>query len=269
MSILLMSKVFTTNLQPSKKIVLLALADFASDAGTNIFPSISTIAIKSSLSHRSVQMIISSFLDTGILRTTKNPKGGAPGSTRHLVIDLVVLDNLVKLSRDEKSAPVKQRGEKKRSEGVQTGVETSEASAPKPSKNRHKNTTTDDHSSSTSRSGEVDEFEWPPQLDFEEREAIQSVLASISNSFEQKQYSLDELRAALARREIPRKAAWVRSVNEKGIERTPAGRAYDRARSERRERNKNQDSKPSARKTEVEKEEGLEKFRQIKEGLKK
>ncbi len=99
MSIFLMSRVFSTSLQPSKKIVLLALADFASDDGKNIFPSVATIALKASLSRRSVQTILAGFVNSGILRVVKNPFGGAPGTTRHLQIDLATLERLTKFAR--------------------------------------------------------------------------------------------------------------------------------------------------------------------------
>lgn len=267
MSILLMSRVFATNLQPSKKIVLLALADFANDDGRNIFPSVATVAKKSSLSHRSVQSILGDFLRSGILRATKNPLGGAPGKTRHLQIDLTALENLMRLARDENFSPVPRPGADDSNGGVQTDAKTSAPPAPKPSKNHHKTTT--DEPPNASRSGGTKELEWPPQLDSEERYAIQAVLSRASNSDQQKQFSLDELRAALARREISRKAAWVRKVLEKGIERTPAGKAYDRTRRERNERKENQSCKLPEPKTEVEKNTSREWLRKIKEALKK
>jgi hypothetical protein len=268
MSILLMSRVFATNLQPSKKIVLLALADFANDDGRNIFPSVATIARKSSLSHRSVQSILGDFLRSGILRVIKNPLGGAPGKTRHLQIDLTALENLMRIARDENFAPVPETDADDSNGGVQTDAKTSATPAPKPSKNRHKTSTTD-APPNASRGGATEELEWPPQLDSEERNVILAVLSSISNSDQQKQFALDELRAALTRREIPRKAAWVRTILEKGIERTPAGKAYDRARNERRERNESHSLKPSEPKTEVEKTVGRERLRKMKEALKK
>lgn len=268
MSILLMSRVFATSLSPSKKIVLLSLADFADDDGKNIFPSVATVAKKSSLSHRSVQTIIGDFADSGILRITKNPFGGAPGKTRHLQINLAALESLTRLARDENFAPVPETGADDSSGGVQTDAKTSATPAPKPSKNRHKTTTTDEPPNA-SRSGEIEELEWPPQLDSEERNAIQAILSCLSNSDQQKQFALDELRAALTRREIPRKAAWVRTLLEKGIERTPAGKAYDRARKERSERKVSQSQKPSEPKTEVEKTTGRERLRKMKEALKK
>jgi hypothetical protein len=263
-----MSKVFATSLQPSKKIVLLALADFANDEGKNIFPSVATIAKKSSLSHRSVQTIIGNFLHVGLLRVAKNPFGGAPGTTRHLEINLAALGQLMKLSLGENSAPVPETGAGDSREGAQTDEETGETPAPKPPDNRHQTTTTDEQPEPSS-GGDAEDFDWPPQLDAEEREAIQAILTSDSNSHLQKQFSLDELRAALASREIPRKAAWVRTLLKKGIERTPAGKGFDRARNEQRERKDCQSHKPSKPKTADEKSADLERLRKMKEALKK
>lgn len=268
MSILLMSRVFATNLQPSKKIVLLSLADFANDDGKNIFPSVSTIAKKCSLSHRTVQTILGDFMNAGVLLVKKNPFGGAPGTTRHLEINLAALDQLMKLSLGENSAPVPETDADDSHEGAQTDEETGETPTPKPSDNRHQTTTTDEHPE-LSRGGEAKDFDWPPQLDSEEREAIQVILSSASKSHQQKQFVLDELRAALTSREIPRKAAWVRTVLEKGVERTPAGKSFDRARNERRQRKDSQDQKPSVAKTGDQKNADLERLRKMKEGLRK
>ncbi|MGA8148220.1 MAG: helix-turn-helix domain-containing protein [Gallionellaceae bacterium] len=267
MSILLMSRVFATGLQPSRKIVLLSLADFASDDGKNIFPSVGTIAKKSSLSHRSVQTILGDFLHSGILRVTKNPFGGAPGQTRHLEIDLAALENLMKLQRDEDFSSVQKRGANERSEGVQTDEKTTEAPAPKPSDIRHQTTTTDEIPD-LSRGGETDVFDWPPQLNSEERETILNFFAKNPNSHQQ-QFVLDELRAALAKRAIPRRVAWVRAVLKNGVERTPEGKAYDRNRKYSGERKESLCHEPSNPKTMAEKNADRERLRKMREALKK
>lgn len=263
-----MSRVFSTSLQPSKKIVLLALADFASDDGKNIFPSVATIALKASLSRRSVQTILAGFVDSGILRVVKNPFGGAPGTTRHLQIDLAMLEKLTKFARDENSAPVVETGADNSREGVQIDEETDETIAPKPPNNRHRTTTTEKHQE-PSRGGDAGDFDWPPQLDTEERDVIRIIFSSAHYGHQQKQFALDELRAALASREIPRRAAWIRTVLKKGVERTPAGKNFERARKEVCERKENLLSKSSELKTRAEKNADLERLRKVKEALKK
>ena len=75
MSIKLMSKVFECDLPTSEKFVLLAMADYASDSGDSIFPSIGTLAKKTSLSDRTVQTCIKSLIDKNYLIMAKNGGG--------------------------------------------------------------------------------------------------------------------------------------------------------------------------------------------------
>jgi DNA-binding MarR family transcriptional regulator len=53
-----MAAVFDENLPSSEKLVLLAMADHADDAGGNCFPSIPRIARKSSMTRRGVQKVL-------------------------------------------------------------------------------------------------------------------------------------------------------------------------------------------------------------------
>lgn len=62
MSIRLMSLIFESNLPTSEKIIMLAMADYASDSGESIFPSIATISRKTSLSESGVHNLIRSLL---------------------------------------------------------------------------------------------------------------------------------------------------------------------------------------------------------------
>ena len=75
MSIKLMSKVFECDLPTSEKFVLLAMADYASDSGDSIFPSIVTLAKKTSLSDRTVQTCIKSLIDKNYLIMARNGGG--------------------------------------------------------------------------------------------------------------------------------------------------------------------------------------------------
>jgi len=70
-----MSKVFECDLPASEKFVLLAMADYASDSGDSIFPSIGTLAKKTSLSDRTVQTCIKSLIDKNYLIMAKNGGG--------------------------------------------------------------------------------------------------------------------------------------------------------------------------------------------------
>src|SRR5579872_2683561 len=57
-SIQLMAKVFQLPIPSTEKLVLLAMADHARDDGTGCYPSIDTLARKSSLTRRGVQKIM-------------------------------------------------------------------------------------------------------------------------------------------------------------------------------------------------------------------
>jgi hypothetical protein len=63
-----MSAVWETDLSTSEKMVLLIIADHASDDGTNSWPSVSTIARKASLSDRQVKRILRELQDQGLIR---------------------------------------------------------------------------------------------------------------------------------------------------------------------------------------------------------
>lgn len=55
MSIKIMSKVWESDMDSSRKLIMLAMADFADDAGGGIWPSIPTLAKKCSMSERTLQ----------------------------------------------------------------------------------------------------------------------------------------------------------------------------------------------------------------------
>ena len=62
MSIRLMSEVWRTDLPTVEKMVLLVIADHASDDGTEAWPSQATIAKKASISIRTVQRAVNSLV---------------------------------------------------------------------------------------------------------------------------------------------------------------------------------------------------------------
>lgn len=67
MSLEAMKPVWESTLGPTDKLVLLAMADFANKTGGSIFPSVATIAARTSLSRRAVFEAIASFRKRGIL----------------------------------------------------------------------------------------------------------------------------------------------------------------------------------------------------------
>jgi hypothetical protein len=83
MSIRLMSKVFETDLPAHEKFVLLAMADYASDTGESIYPSIETICRKTSISERMVHYSVARLLNRGVIVLVK--KGGGKTSNTYRI----------------------------------------------------------------------------------------------------------------------------------------------------------------------------------------
>lgn len=142
MSILVMSLVFKLPLPPTKKLVLLCLADFSNDFGENIFPSVGTLATKSSCAARTVQRVLKDLEKDEFITCISSKAGGAPGSTAHYQI------NLKKLNQEEgekktgdKLSPVK-RGDKRDARGVTNTTERGDTVSPKPPINHQNSTTT-------------------------------------------------------------------------------------------------------------------------------
>jgi DNA-binding transcriptional regulator YhcF (GntR family) len=77
MSIRLMSECWRTDLPTVEKMVLLVIADHASDDGTEAWPSQATIAAKASISIRTVQRAVNSLVAAGYLWMEKGAGGSA------------------------------------------------------------------------------------------------------------------------------------------------------------------------------------------------
>src|ERR1700679_70673 len=84
MSVRLMAAVFEINLPPAKKIVLLAMADHAQDDGTGCYPSIATLAKKTSMSRRGVQTVMRELEAAHYIASMK--KGGGRALTTNYEI---------------------------------------------------------------------------------------------------------------------------------------------------------------------------------------
>lgn len=77
MSIRLMSEVWRADLPTVEKMVLLIIADHASDDGTEAWPSQATIASKASISIRTVQRAVNSLVEAKYLWMEKGAGGSA------------------------------------------------------------------------------------------------------------------------------------------------------------------------------------------------
>lgn len=82
MSISLMTAVWVLPVSPARKLVLLALADWADDDGGQCFPSIATIALRASISDRQAQRHMQSLMREGWIAVAANA-GGGRGSRRY------------------------------------------------------------------------------------------------------------------------------------------------------------------------------------------
>ncbi len=67
MSIKIMTQVWTRDILPAEKIILLAMTDWADDDGGNMYPSLGKIAHKTGYTRRYIRERISSFVSKGWL----------------------------------------------------------------------------------------------------------------------------------------------------------------------------------------------------------
>lgn len=106
MSIRVMSEVWRTKLPTSEKMVLLVIADHASDDGTEAWPSQATIADRASCTIRTVQRCVNNLVAEGYLRCQKGAGGSANCRDDRRPHKYTI--NLAKL-RDDKLTPRKER----------------------------------------------------------------------------------------------------------------------------------------------------------------
>lgn len=140
MSVRMMALVFgarfgsRNNVTPAvRKSVALKLADYASDDGSRVFPSVATIAAQTEISERTVQRALTGFVEEGLLKIVR--KGGGRHTTEY-AFDLTVL--LALPPTGDTVTPVKDprqgvTGVSKVEKPVVTGVTVS----PKPSRRIH------------------------------------------------------------------------------------------------------------------------------------
>ena len=78
MSVRLMSMVFESDLDSTKKLIMLAASDFANDDGRSIYPSVATLCNKTSLSERTVRKQLKQLRESGMLVIEKNSTSKFP-----------------------------------------------------------------------------------------------------------------------------------------------------------------------------------------------
>lgn len=88
MSLALMAAAWRLDMPATKKLALLALADWANDEGGSLYPSIAAIAARCSVSERTVQRILRDLAEDGWLMVVGNENGGRR-KTRRYQLDAV------------------------------------------------------------------------------------------------------------------------------------------------------------------------------------
>lgn len=73
---------------PSKKATLVAMAEYASNDGSDVYPTLTTIAARVGVNPRQAQRTVQELVKDGILSLVGNAGGGAPGTGREYRIDL-------------------------------------------------------------------------------------------------------------------------------------------------------------------------------------
>ncbi|MEY9196622.1 hypothetical protein ABIA16_001738 [Sinorhizobium fredii] len=94
MSIAIMSQLFKAHLgSTGRKMLAVRLADFADDDGKGVFPTVGRLAQETELSERTVQRILSEFVDEGLLVVVK--KGGSrPGEATRYDFNMAAIAKL-------------------------------------------------------------------------------------------------------------------------------------------------------------------------------
>ena len=127
MSIRLMSEVWLTKLPLTEKMVLLVIADHASDDGTEAWPSQVTIGKKASISVRTVQRSVNSLVAKGYIWLQKGAGGSATcredRRPHKYTINLAVLRGDLQTTR-------KQRGDSRNPDGATITPDTGRLSRP-------------------------------------------------------------------------------------------------------------------------------------------
>jgi hypothetical protein len=129
MSVRLMSLVFASKVKPTQKLVLLALADYASDDGCNVYPSVETLTGKTSLKERAIRGALVEMREAGLLVVVRPARQHYPAEYRIDIDKLMEYSGVQEMPvRDAGDAPLEPSG-------VQEMQSRGAGNAPKPSEN--------------------------------------------------------------------------------------------------------------------------------------
>lgn len=177
-------------LTPTVKLVLLALCDWANDAGI-CFPAVATVAQKASISKRHCQRIMADLTKVGLVAVVGNVQGGV-GSRRYQIDEEALRGSAVTSTRD-KLSPVAQASSSpmtKKPKSSDTGVARTKSN----------------HQCDPPLQGTPYAIDWShlSQLSEEEQVVVVDMLDVVAES--QHQGIVDELAGALRAKAI--KAQW-------------------------------------------------------------
>jgi hypothetical protein len=133
-----MSEVWRTDLPTIEKMVLLVIADHASDDGTEAWPSQATIAAKASISIRTVQRAVNSLVENGYLWMQKGAGGSATCREDRRPHKYTI--NIKRLRGDTESAR-DERGDNESDNGATLATPTGRLSRPMNHPNKPSNET--------------------------------------------------------------------------------------------------------------------------------
>lgn len=111
MSVQMTALVWHIPLPSTKKLVLLRLADFASEAGKNIFPSVARVALECGVSERTLQYTLRDFEEEGLLIVIDRA-GGGRNHTRVYAFDVDLMRERAALAEKSAKGAKGEKGEK-------------------------------------------------------------------------------------------------------------------------------------------------------------
>lgn len=204
MSIKLMTLSWDLDMQPSNKLVLLALCDWANDEGL-CFPSVSSIARRACLSKRQSQRVMQELMAAHWIEVVGNENGGR--SSRRYQINVPALrrgdpgvrgDNLTPLT----SKPPLERRSRRPTGDINDAPGASPAS-PEPS--------LDPSDEPPTRPTDAHALVWPRPLMKEDVVVVWSLIEPLDH--ERKQLVLDEMQGAFDQGKPPKDVAgWTKAV---------------------------------------------------------
>ena len=116
MSIALMTMARKTALPTNEKFVLMALADWADDNGTNCWPSIYELSEYLTCSERTVQRLLRDLEQGGWIAVVGNHNGG--GTSRHYALNVPKMDEAAKVEHARREAEKERRRSERKSEAA-------------------------------------------------------------------------------------------------------------------------------------------------------